>query len=117
MKFGNSTMDDSSGLSLPFLAMQSFVVDPIETWTFYQALLFPWMFIIPAEILGLCSSALIYFLGHKDSDLPYGRTTFKPLGITDYTYIFFNRLMVLPFISFLVVRTAWNSPVSSRRRG
>jgi sterol desaturase/sphingolipid hydroxylase (fatty acid hydroxylase superfamily) len=72
-------------------------------------MLFPWLFIIPAEILGGCSSALIYFLGAKESDLPYGRTTFKPLGFRDYAYIWFNRLIVLPFISFLVVRTVWAS--------
>ncbi|GMI26339.1 hypothetical protein TeGR_g5380 [Tetraparma gracilis] len=93
----------------PFLAMQSFMVEPTSDWTWEQTMLFPWLFIIPAEILGGCSSALIYFLGAKESDLPYGRTTFKPLGFRDYAYIWFNRLIVLPFISFLVVRTVWAS--------
>ena len=94
-----------------------FMVQPIETWTFFQAFIFPWLFIIPAEMHGGASSALIHFLGHKESDLPYGRTTFKPLNIREYMYIYFNRLAVLPFISYLVVRMVWNSKVSLERFG
>jgi len=93
----------------PFMAMQTFIVEPVATWTLEQALLFPWLFIIPAEILGMASSALIYFLGAQDKDLPYGKTTFNKLGWTDLSYIWFNRLVVLPFISWLVVTMVWNS--------
>ena len=42
---------------------QAFMVEPVKTWTWGQALLFPWLFVIPAEILALISSSLIYVLG------------------------------------------------------
>ena len=48
---GNYTFDD-------FTNMQAFMVEPVSTWTTSQMLLFPWLFIIPAEILGLMSSSL-----------------------------------------------------------
>ena len=92
-----------------FMAMQKFMVEPVSTWSVNQMLLFPWLFIIPAEILGMISSSLIYFLGSSKTDLPYGKTTHVPLGSTDLQYIWFNRLVMLPFISFLIVRTVWNS--------
>mmetsp|Transcript_41879 Transcript_41879/g.111561 ORF Transcript_41879/g.111561 Transcript_41879/m.111561 type:complete len:345 (+) Transcript_41879:72-1106(+) len=93
----------------PFLEMQAFMVEPVKTWTWGQALLFPWLFVIPAEILALISSSMIYVLGGNKTDLPHGKTTHKPLGATDLTYIWFNRLVMLPFISFMIVRTVWNS--------
>jgi hypothetical protein len=60
------------------------MVEPVATWTTEQMLVFPWLFIIPAEILGGMSSALIYFLGSKETDLPYGKKTFTPLAFKDY---------------------------------
>lgn len=100
-----------------FTAAQAFIIEPVSTWTTNQFLLFPWLFIIPAEILGLISSTMIFLIGNSpwgmellgDRDLPHGRTTGKPLGFTDYSYIWFNRLVMLPFISFLIVKCVCNS--------
>jgi len=92
-----------------FVKMQKFMVDPVSTWSTQQMLLFPWLFIIPAEILGLVSTTMIYFLGSPKTDLPYGKATGVPLDSKSIRYVWFNRLVLLPFISFLIVRTVWNS--------
>merc|ERR1740138_720958 len=73
-----------------FMELQAFMVEPVANWSWPQALLFPWLFVIPAEILGLISSSMIYLLGSPAKDLPHGKTTHKPLGATDLTYIWFN---------------------------
>jgi len=92
-----------------FVSMQSFMVEPVGDWTTFQKLLFPWLFIIPAEILGLVSSLIIYLLGDEKTDLPYGRTTHVPLSSISKFYIWFNRLLVLPFLSLLIVKNVWAS--------
>jgi sterol desaturase/sphingolipid hydroxylase (fatty acid hydroxylase superfamily) len=89
--------------------MQKFVVEPVDTWSTEQMMLFPCLFIVPAEFLGLISSALIRIKGAPETDLPHMPTTGKPLDATSWCYIWFNRLVLLPFISFLIVRTVWNS--------
>ena len=85
------------------------MVTPVATWTVAQMFLFPWLFIIPAEILGAISSIMIYMWGKVETDLPHGRTTHVPLSTRDLTYIWFNRLVVLPFLSWLIVGAVWNS--------
>jgi len=45
----------------PGLEVGAFMVEPISSWSVEQMLLFPILFIIPAEILGLINDALIYF--------------------------------------------------------
>jgi sterol desaturase/sphingolipid hydroxylase (fatty acid hydroxylase superfamily) len=92
-----------------FLSVQKFMVEPVSTWSTDQMLLFPWLFIIPAEILGMISSALIHFLGKPETDLPHGRSTHTPLDKTSQFYIYFNRLIVLPFLSLLIVKNVWAS--------
>jgi len=101
-----------------FLGYQKFMVEPVGTWTMEQMLVFPWLFIIPAEMLGAISSTMILVLGSKpwgfemlgDMDLPHGRVTGKPLPFKwDWFYITFNRLVMLPFISWLIVTCVWNS--------
>jgi len=92
-----------------FIEMQKFMVEPVSTWTTGQMLLFPWLFTIPAEILGLISSTLIYFWGNEETDLPHGKTTHEPLDSRSLMYIWFNRLVMLPLISFLIVKIVWNS--------
>jgi sterol desaturase/sphingolipid hydroxylase (fatty acid hydroxylase superfamily) len=100
-----------------FIEMQKFMVEPVATWTTQQMLLFPWLFIIPAEMLGLISSTLIFLIGASpwgkellgDQYLPHGRNTGKPLAWKDWSYIYFNRLIVLPFLSFLIVKHVWSS--------
>jgi sterol desaturase/sphingolipid hydroxylase (fatty acid hydroxylase superfamily) len=92
-----------------FMEMQKFMVEPVAEWSFNQMLLFPWLFIIPAEILGFISSTLIFFLGGKN-DLPHGKTTGVALPFKyDWFYITFNRLVMLPLISWMIVRTVWGS--------
>jgi hypothetical protein len=92
-----------------FIAMQSFMVEPIANWTTKETLLFPWLFIIPAEILGLISSSMIFFLGSKKTDLPHGKATGAPVSWTSWSYIIFSRLVMLPFISLLIVKSVWAS--------
>lgn len=94
-----------------FLEFNAFMVDPVSTWSRTHWLIFPWLFIIPAEMLGLISSALIYLMGNPKTDLPYGRTTGKEIEYKpDWLYIWFNRLLVLPFLSWMIVRCVWDSP-------
>eukprot|EP00928_Gymnodinium_smaydae_P043206 TRINITY_DN289_c0_g1_i5.p1 TRINITY_DN289_c0_g1~~TRINITY_DN289_c0_g1_i5.p1 ORF type:complete len:291 (-),score=67.19 TRINITY_DN289_c0_g1_i5:82-954(-) len=86
-----------------------FMVQSVSSWSWLQTLVFPWLFIVPAEIFGALSSALIYFTGKVETDLPHGEVTGKPLSTKSWAYIIFNRLVVLPFISFLIVRVVWAS--------
>merc|ERR1712166_67374 len=68
-------------------------------------------------ILGMISSTMIFLLGASpwgkqllgDQDLPHGKKTGKPLAWKDWSYIWFNRLVMLPFISLLIVKTVWGS--------
>jgi sterol desaturase/sphingolipid hydroxylase (fatty acid hydroxylase superfamily) len=92
-----------------FISKQAFVVDPVSSWTWEQALLFPWLFVIPAEFFGLLSSTIIFVMGNKDTDLIHGKTTGKPLSWTAWSYIVFNRICVLPFLSWMIINCVWNS--------
>jgi len=86
-----------------------FMVEPMSTWSMFQCLLFPILFVVPAEILGLISSSLIYFMGGEETDLPHGKLTGKPLDATSWGYIWFNRLVLLPLLSLMIVKTVWSS--------
>ena len=88
---------------------QRFMVEPIASWTTFEMMVFPWLFIIPAEILGLISSAIIYMMGSAETDLPHGKYTGVPLSLKSWCYIWFNRLVVLPFLSWLIVKNVWSS--------
>jgi hypothetical protein len=90
-----------------FISMQSFMVEPIANWTTKETLLFPWLLTIPAEILGLISSSMIFFLGSEKTNLAHGKTT--ALSWISWSYIIFNSLVMLPFISFLIVKSVWSS--------
>lgn len=70
-------------------------------------LVFPIMFILPAEFLGLVSDVILWACGMGLPLLPLKR--YPPMGMTEWTYVWFNRLVALPFISFLIVRVVWNS--------
>lgn len=52
---------------------------------------------------------MIFFLTNKATDLPYGRSTFTPLDSKSLSYIWFNRLIVLPFLSLLIVKCVFSS--------
>lgn len=91
--------------------MYSYIVNDVATWTWAQLALFPWLFIIPAEIMAGMSDTLIYFWGKgplPSAVLPKYRDPALQWH-PDIAYIAFNRLVVLPFLSFLIVRTVWNS--------
>jgi sterol desaturase/sphingolipid hydroxylase (fatty acid hydroxylase superfamily) len=60
-------------------------------------------------MLGLISSSLIYFFGSIETDLPHGEKTGKPLDAKSWFYIWFNRLVLLPLLSLMIVKTVWNS--------
>jgi len=80
----------------------------VSTWSTSQALLFPWLFVIPAEILGLLIDGVIY--AAQDGSLPGPpRNERKKLTWTDISYTAFNRIIGLPIISFLNVRAIWGS--------
>lgn len=94
-----------------FIEFNAFMVEPVATWTLTHWVVFPWLFIIPAEVLGLLSSVLIFALGNPKTDLPHGRTTGKEIEYKpDWLYIWCNRLLVLPFLSWMIVSCVWASP-------
>lgn len=87
-----------------------FMVDSPLTWTWQQALLFPTLFVVPAEILALVVDGMIAHYS-KEPGLPspanLKRTTLP--WAPDLFYIWFNRLLLLPFVSWLNITVIWNS--------
>jgi sterol desaturase/sphingolipid hydroxylase (fatty acid hydroxylase superfamily) len=94
-----------------FGSMYNYTVTPVSTWTTNQMILFPFLFVIPAEILALIVDAVIW--AFNDGKLPRGkrgdRAERPPLPWKDWFYIIFNRTCVLPFISFLNIKVIWAS--------
>lgn len=93
------------------MELYQFTVTPVSTWTYSQMALFPWLFIIPAELLALIVDSFIYWF--NDGALPRGphgeRAQRKPLPWKDISYVAFNRLVLLPFVAFLNVKVIWAS--------
>jgi len=90
--------------------MGKFMVEPVSTWTAFQCVLFPVLFVLPAEILAKVIDVIILFLGWGKQALPERPSgVYPPLTTTDNFYIWFNRLIMLPFVSFLNIRIIWNS--------
>jgi len=89
-----------------------FMVEPVNEWSTFQMLLFPFLFILPAEFFAGCSDTLIYLIqdlaGSKGLPGPAKKDRPK-LAMQDWCYVWFNRLVMLPFLSFLIVRVCWNS--------
>lgn len=85
-----------------------YMVEPVSTWTTEQMVLFPFLFVVPAEIFGWFVNFLIWAI---PSTLPGPKWEDRePLAWSpDLYYIYFNRFFMLPFISWLIVRTVWNS--------
>lgn len=69
-----------------FLDSQKFMVDPVSSWTWAQMAVFPWLFIIPAEILGMISSLMIYF-GENRLPMAVPEDKRTDLTWTDLRYI------------------------------
>jgi len=84
-----------------------FVVTPVADWSMYQMALFPVLFIIPTEILALICDLILWACGVGLPLLPRGK--YPPLEFKDWSYVWFNRLCVLPFISFLIVKAVWSA--------
>lgn len=84
-----------------------YTVTPVDTWTPYQWALFPLLFIVPSEMLGLIVDGILWGCGMGLPLLPKHR--YHPLEFKDWSYVYFNRFVVLPFISFLIVRVTWAS--------
>ena len=85
-----------------------YMVEPVSTWTTEQMVMFPFLFVVPAEIFGWFVNFLIWAI---PSTLPGPKWEDRePLAWSpDLYYIYFNRFFMLPFISWLIVRTVWNS--------
>lgn len=84
-----------------------YIVTPVDTWTPYQMALFPILFIAPAEFLALIVDLILWGCGMGLPLLPLNR--YPPMEMKDWTYVYFNRFVVLPFISFMIVRLVWAS--------
>lgn len=82
-----------------------FVSSPVSDWTTYQKLIFPVLFVVPTEFLALICDAILYYCG---MGLPL-KSSYPPLEGRDYFYVWFNRLLVLPFLSFIITRAIMNA--------
>ena len=87
-----------------------FIVEPVATWSMSDWAVFPALFVLPAEISGFLVDTLIYVITYvlKLKTLPE-RDSYPPLVFKDYFYMYFNRFVLLPFLSWLIVTTVWNS--------
>lgn len=86
------------------MEMYEFVIEPLSTWTWGQTAVFPWLFIIPAELLALIIDGMIW-MGSSKPGLPSTpQEKREPLNSTDYLYCYFNRLVMLPLVAFLNIR-------------
>lgn len=81
-----------------------FMIEPIASWTSYQMAVFPWLFIVPAEILALVVDAMIYGMSNRPGLPSKAQELRTPLNWRDYTYSYFNRIVMLPFISLMIVK-------------
>jgi sterol desaturase/sphingolipid hydroxylase (fatty acid hydroxylase superfamily) len=91
----------TSGWENPY----AFTVKPVAEWSGGQMLLFPVLFVVPTEILALICDFILWKCG---MGLPL-RKSYPPLAPTDYFYVWFNRLLVLPVISFLIIRAVFGA--------
>lgn len=91
-----------------YVPSYDFIVDPISTWSNYQMMMFPIMFIVPAEILALIVDSILWACGMGLPLLPLERYPVMAYK-WDYIYVYFNRLVNLPFVSFIIVRVVYNS--------
>jgi sterol desaturase/sphingolipid hydroxylase (fatty acid hydroxylase superfamily) len=90
--------------------MFDFIVTPVATWTWMQLIQFPIMFIIPAEFLAGISTLMVHTLGSPNyQELPHRRGSYPELTWKDHFYVYFNRFVMLPFLSWLIVKTVWAS--------
>lgn len=100
------------GTDQDFLTNYAFMLAPIATWTLSQWAIFPWLFVIPAELLALVVDAFIYLLPKAGNvELPGPpKESRPPLEYSpDVAYIAFNRLVMLPFVALLNMKVIFAS--------
>lgn len=92
-------------------SMFTFMVNPVTTWTLAQWFIFPALFVVPGEILAGTTDLMIYYSVGSQPGLPgKPKEEREPLPFyPDICYIAFNRLVLLPFVSLIIVQTVWNS--------
>jgi len=88
--------------------LYQFMVEPVSTWTTSQMLMFPALFVLPAEMLAKLIDLGIWYMSSRKG-LPGWDDARAPLGSRDHAYIWFNRMIMLPFVSFLNIRVIWAS--------
>lgn len=107
----NATMNATANFDLNTMnQMYAFTLDPVRTWTTNQAIMFPFLFAVPAEFLALIVDLLIWTLGRPRPELPGPPDEKRPaLKFWDYFYIYFNRAIMLPFVALLNVKVIFYS--------
>jgi sterol desaturase/sphingolipid hydroxylase (fatty acid hydroxylase superfamily) len=93
-------------VEMPWISYD-YVVTPVSTWSLYQMFLFPVLFVVPTEVLALICDSILWYCGMGLPLLPLEK--YPALEWKDWSYVWFNRLCVLPLISFLIVRAVWNA--------
>lgn len=93
-----------------FMDIQSYswMVEPLTTWTYGQMALFPLLFIIPAELFALLSDTLVA-IGPDALPGPPKSERQSLKWQPDIAYIIFNRLVLIPLVSFLNIKVIWAS--------
>lgn len=93
------------------MSTYAFVAAPPSSWTLQEAILFPLIFIIPAEILALLIDGVIWLTEYMCLPRLDGpaREDRPKLQWRDILYVAFNRTCVLPFVAWLNVTAIWNS--------
>jgi len=84
-----------------------YIADPVSTWSTYQMGLFPVLFIVPAEFLALIVDGILWWCGMGLPLLPLEK--YPKMDFTAWSYVYFNRFVVLPFLSFIIVKIVLNS--------
>jgi len=85
----------------------SYILDPVNTWTLGQMAMFPVIFVVPAEFLALIVDLILWACGMGLPLLPLNR--YPTMGFKDNLFVYGNRCITLPFVSFLIVRVIQNS--------
>lgn len=104
-------MNATATSSFMDMSNYGFVTAPPLTWTLQEAIWFPLIFIIPAEILAFIIDGVIWlteFLSLPRLDGP-AREDRPKLAWKDIRYVVFNRAIMLPFVAWLNVQAIWRS--------
>mmetsp|Transcript_21210 Transcript_21210/g.42112 ORF Transcript_21210/g.42112 Transcript_21210/m.42112 type:complete len:277 (-) Transcript_21210:336-1166(-) len=84
-----------------------FVWNDFSDWTLYQMLSFPVLFFVPTELLALICDGILHYCGMGLPLLPLKK--YPPMEFKDWSYVWFNRICVLPLISYIIIRSIQNA--------